>query len=318
MRRRPVVGASSTGEVQVSVLAAIFVSDILPIFTIATVGFLLARLLDASVKTLAHVVFYALVPCLVFNSLVTSRMTGAQFGRMAAISVLLTLSMGVIARVAAAPFSMSRPELSAFLMVVMFSNSGNYGLPVVLFAFGPEALAHATAYFVTGSMMTYTLGVFLAAAGRRSVRQALLGITKAPVIYAVAVAVVVLASGLPIPLAVSRPVGLLSDAALPMMILVLGMQLERASKPDRPGLVVLAVALSLLVAPLVALGLTALLGVTGPGRQAGVALASMPVAVVTTILALEFDVSPTFVTSSVFISTFLSPLTLTPLIAYLR
>jgi malate permease and related proteins len=160
--------------------------------------------------------------------------------------------------------------------------------------------------------------VFLAAAGRRSVRRALLGIAKAPVIYAVAVASVVLVSGVSVPLAVSRPIGLLSDAALPMMILVLGMQLERASKPDRPALVVLAVALSLLVAPLVALGLARLLGLSGPGRQAGVALASMPVAVVTTILALEFDVSPTFVTSAVFVSTFLSPLTLTPLIAYLK
>jgi predicted permease len=302
----------------VTVLVAIFVSDIVPIFAIAAVGFLLARLLDASVKTLAHVVFYALVPCLVFNLLVTSRMTGAQFGRMAAMSVLVTLTMGLIARGVALPLRMSRPELSAFLLVVMFSNSGNYGLPVVLFAFGPDALAHATAYFVTGSVMTYTLGVFLAAAGRRSVRRALSGIARVPVIYGVAVAAAILSAGIRVPLAVMRPVGLLSDAALPMMILVLGMQLERASTPDRPVLVAAAVGLSLLVAPLVAVALASLLGVAGPGRQAGVVLASMPVAVVTTILALEFDVSPAFVTSAVFASTLLSPLTLTPLIAYLK
>jgi predicted permease len=44
----------------------------------------------------------------------------------------------------------------------------------------------------------------------------------------------------------------------------------------------------------------------------------MPVAVVTTILALEFALAPEFVASAVFLSTILSPLTLTPLIAYLR
>ena len=44
----------------------------------------------------------------------------------------------------------------------------------------------------------------------------------------------------------------------------------------------------------------------------------MPVAVITPILALEFDLDPEFVTSAVFISTIASPLTLTPLIAYLR
>jgi predicted permease len=301
----------------VTVLVAIFVSDILPIFAIAAVGFLLARLLDASVKTLAHVVFYALVPSLVFNLLVTSRMTGAQFGRMAAMSVLVTLVMGLLGRLVALPLRMSRPELSAFLLVVMFSNGGNYGLPVVLFAFGANALSYATVYFVAGSVMTYTLGVFLAAAGRRSVRSALIGIAKVPAIYGVVVAAVILVAGIPVPPAVMRPIGLLSEAALPMMILVLGMQLERASIPERPALVAAAVGLSLAVAPLVALALASLLGLPGPGRQAGVVLASMPVAVVTTILALEFDVAPTFVTSTVFVSTLLSPVTLTPLIAYL-
>jgi len=301
-----------------AVLAAIFVSDILPIFTIAGVGFLLARLLHANVRTLAHVVFYALIPCLVFNLLVTSRMTGAQFGRMAAMAVLVTVTMGLVARVAAVPLRMTRPEMSAFLLVVMFSNSGNYGLPVVLFAFGSDALVQATAYFVTGSMMTYTLGVFLAASGQRSVRRALLGIAGAPVVYGVLVAAIVLAAGISMPAAVMRPIGMLSDAALPMMILVLGMQLERVSMPDRPALVAAAVALSLIVAPFVALGLASIVGVGAAGRQAGVVLASMPVAVVTTILALEFDAAPTFVTSTVFVSTLLSPLTLTPLIAYLK
>ncbi len=104
-----------------------------------------------------------------------------------------------------------------------------------------------------------------------------------------------------------RPISLLSDAALPMMLLVLGMQLERATLPPRPKVVFVAVGLSLIVAPLLALGLAWALGLTGTARQAGVVLASMPVAVVTTILALEFDASPAFVTSAVFLSTLLEP-----------
>jgi predicted permease len=110
---------------------------------------------------------------------------------------------------------------------------------------------------------------------------------------------------------------LLGDAAIPVMILVLGMQLEGATVPKRARIVAAAAALSLLAAPLVALGLTWLLGLSGPAKQAGVVLASMPTAVVTTILALEFDAAPAFVTSVVFVTTILSPLTLAPLIAYL-
>jgi predicted permease len=301
----------------VNLLLSIFASDILPIFAIAGIGFLLARKLQANVKTLSHVVFYALVPCLGFRLLVTSKMTGPQVGRMALMAILVTAAMGALARIVAIPFNLKRAELSAFLLVVMFSNGGNYGLPVVLFAFGTDALSHATVYFVTSSILTYTVGVFLAAAGRRSVLQALIGITKIPAIYGVAAAMIVIAAGIPLPMALMRPIGMLSDAALPTMVLVLGMQLERARVPERPSLVAVAVVLSLIAAPFVALGLAALLGLSGPARQAGVILASMPVAVVTTILALEFEISPAFVTSAVFVSTLLSPLTLTPLIAHL-
>jgi hypothetical protein len=78
------------------------------------------------------------------------------------------------------------------------------------------------------------------------------------------------------------------------------------------------VGISLLVAPVVALGLAGLLGITGTARQSAVILSSMPVAVITTILALEFELAPEFVTSAVFLSTIASPLTLAPLIAYLQ
>ncbi len=300
------------------VLLSIFASDILPVFLIAGVGFLLARCLGASVKTLSRIVFYALVPCLVFNLLVRSNMTPLQFGRTALLAVLVAATMGLVSRLAAVPLRLSRPELSGFLLVVMFSNSGNYGLPVVLFAFGAEALAHASVFFITGSVMTYTVGVFLAASGRRSGGQALAGVVRVPAIYAIVAASLVLIGGIRLPVAATRPIGMLSDAALPMMVLVLGMQLERATIPERPGVVAAAVGLSLLVAPIVALGLASVLGVVGPARQAGVVLAAMPAAVVTTILALEFEVAPALVTSVVFVSTLLSPFTLTPLIAYLR
>ena len=301
-----------------TVLFSIFVSDILPVFLIAGAGFLIARRLQASVKTLSHVSFYALTPCLAFKMLATSKMTGPEAGRMVLMAVLVTATMGLLARVAAIPLGLNRAELSAFLLVSMFSNGGNYGLPVVMFAFGAEALAHGTVYFVTSAILTYTFGVLIAAAGKRSMTRAIAGIARVPAVYGVAAAALVLVTGLSVPAALMRPVGLLSDAALPVMILVLGMQLERATIPDRPWTVVVAVGLSLVAAPIVALALASLLQVSGSARQASVILASMPVAVITTILALEFDVAPVFVTSAVFLSTILSPLTLTPLLAYLR
>lgn len=299
-------------------LLSIFASDILPIFLVASAGFLLARFSDVNVRTVARVVFNALAPCLVFNLLVTSTIPAVEFGRMVLYCILVTGGMGLLARIAAAPLDLDRASLAGFLLVVMFSNSGNYGLPVALFAFGREALTFATVYFVTSAVLAYTVGVLLAASGRRSVRQALAGLARVPAIYGIAAAAAALMSGAALPAGVMRPVMLLSDAAVPMMMLVLGMQLERATRPERPAVVGAAVALSLLGAPVVAFALAWLLGLSGPALQAGIIEASMPSAVMTTILALEFEVAPAFVTSVVLISTVLSPFTLTAIIAYLQ
>ena len=74
-----------------------------------------------------------------------------------------------MARLAAIPLRLDRASLSAFLLVVVCSNSGNYGLPVALLAFGREALTFASVYFVSSAIFSYTGGVLLAASGRRSI-----------------------------------------------------------------------------------------------------------------------------------------------------
>src|SRR4051794_19712406 len=123
---------------------SIFSQDILPIFVIAAIGFVLARQVGASVKTLSTVSFHALSPCLVFNQLVTNRVDVTQAWRVVVFCLLLTAAIGCVARLAAVPLGLQKSTLSSFMLVVMFSNSGNYALPVVLFAFGREALAFAS------------------------------------------------------------------------------------------------------------------------------------------------------------------------------
>ena len=299
-------------------LVSILLSDILPIFAIAGAGFLLARYGKVDVKMVSKVVFYSLLPCLAFRLLVTSSASGPNVARLILLAAMIMGAMGLVGYVAAKGLGLESSSLRAFMMVVMFSNGGNYGLPVVKFAFGSEALTYATIFFLTGSVMTYVGGAFFAGSHRGKIAGALEKVWRMPSLYGLALALMVRATGHPVPEAVMRPIDMLSDAALPVMILVLGMQLERAVWPARPGIVILAVGISLLVAPVVALGLTGLLGMTGAARQSAVILSSMPVAVITTILALEFELAPEFVTSAVFLSTIASPLTLTPLIAYLR
>ncbi len=133
-------------------LVSILVSDILPIFAIAGAGFLLARYARVDVKMLSRVVFFSLLPCLAFRLLVTSGASGPNVARLILLAVLVMSAMGLVGFVTAKGLGLDGKSLRAFLMVVMFSNGGNYGLPVVKFAFGPEALTYATIFFLTGSI----------------------------------------------------------------------------------------------------------------------------------------------------------------------
>ena len=267
---------------------------------------------------MSTVSFHALSPCLVLNQLVTSRVGFSQSWRIVVFCVVITAALGLAARLSASALKLTGTTLTSFLLVVVFSNSGNYALPVVLFAFGRDALAFASVYFVASAMMVYTVGVFVAARGRGNVRTALTRVLGVPAVWGTVAAVVVMTLGVQLPASVMRPVGLLSDAAIPVMLLVLGMQLERHTKPEHPAAVATAVALSLLMAPLLAFGLSALLGLEGAARQAAIVEASMPAAVATTVLALEFELDANFTTSVVLFSTVLSPFTLVVLIAWLQ
>jgi predicted permease len=302
----------------VPLLLSIFVNDVLPIFIVASIGFVLARVFRTDVRSLSRVTFNALSPCLVFHMLARSALGADDFARMTVLALVTVLGIGLVARAVTLSLRLDRGMTIAFLLVVMFSNSGNYGLPVVLFAFGDAALAQATVYFVVNAVLTYTLGVFLASAGKRTAWEALRGVLRVPAVYGVIAAALVLATHTEVPVALMRPIELLSAAALPSMILVLGMQLERSAWPARPLVVGLAALLSLVVTPLIAFGAAEALGLTGAARQAAIVQSGMPSAVLTTILALEFDVAPGFVTACVTLSTVLSPLSVTLLIALTR
>ncbi|MCX6551866.1 MAG: AEC family transporter, partial [Acidobacteria bacterium] len=202
--------------------------------------------------------------------------------------------------------------------VVMFSNAGNYGLSVVLFAFGRDVLARAAVYFVTSSMLMYTAGSVLASSGRVGLSAALRLLWRVPAVWGLLAAVVCIGTGLTLPIGISRPIELLGDAAIPGMLLVLGMQFEKGARPEHPGLVATAAALTLVGAPLLGVGIAHLLGLEGATRQAMIVQSGMPSAVITTIIALEFDVAPEFVTSVVVVTTLASPVTVSLLIALLK
>ncbi len=203
------------------------------------------------------------------------------------------------------------------MITTMFMNAGNYGLPLTSFAFGEQALAFASVFFVISAMLTNTVGIVIASSGSMSVLNAIKGLLKFPAIYALTLGVLFLQFSWKLPSGLDRTVTLLSNAAIPCMLVLLGMQLVNIHWNGHVRPLIVTSSMRLLIAPALAFGLTRLFGMTGPASQAVILEAGMPVAVLTTILATEFDAEPSFVTTAVLVTTLLSPLTLTPLLAIL-
>lgn len=299
------------------VLASTFANNILPILLLGAAGFTLGKLLHIESRSLGRVVFYVFSPILIFDLLIQNPLDLREALGVMVLTICIVATMGLLTYLLGSLFKLERPALIAILITTMFANTGNYGLPLVSFAFGEKALSYAGIYFVTTTFLFYTLGVFIASLGHMTLKEAALGLFRIPTMYAVLLALVIVALNVQIPGPIDRAVELAANGTIPLMLILLGVELTRVEFSGSLRAMQLSVGLRLLVAPFVALLLTGLFGIDGFARQGSVTEASMPSMVSSTVLATEYNLDSRLVTAIIFISTLLSPLTLTPLLVFL-
>jgi predicted permease len=299
-------------------MLGVAVNVLLPVFLVMGTGFLLDRLMALEARSISRLVLYGFTPALVFSSISTSALKGEDFLHIGSFVVLNTLIMAALGFLISRALRFDKSREIAFILTTCFVNCGNYGIPVTLFAFGQEGLARAVIYFTFSALVINTLGVYLASLGQNEAKAALGNVLKMPIAYAAILGILFNIMSWTVPDLLYKTTNLLGAAAVPGMLIILGIQLSRTRLAGRVGGVTLATFMRLLVAPLLALTTAPLLGMTGVARQVGVLEASMPTAVMTSILALEFQADSEFVASVIFVSTLSSIVSLSLLISYLR
>jgi len=298
-------------------LLNVFVNNLLPILLLSGAGFVLGRALKLDSRPLGRVIFYILSPVLIFNLLTSSQLAVESILLMVGYSASVMLIVAGIAFVLGKLLRLERIPLTAVVITTLFANNGNYGLPLVAFAFGQEALAYASIYFVTNSLLLYTVGVLIASLGHLRLKEALLGLLKVPAIYAIILAIIFIRTGWTLPIPIQKTVDLTAGGAVPAMLILLGLELQKVEWTHNLRALSIPVVCRLLVGPIIGLALAALFGMNSTVRKVGITEAGMPSAVMTTILANEYKLDVSLVTAIVFVGTILSPLTLTPLLYFL-
>lgn len=299
-------------------LLSTIVNVVLPVFLIASVGFAARRSLAIDPRPIARLSLSVLVPALLFNSMLSARMGGEEIVRIGAYAVLLTAGLVALGFTAGALLRFDRSETSGVVLSVGFMNAVNYGLPVNLFAFGQEGFDRAAVFAVFETTLTFSIAVFIAARGKLPWRAALLPTLQMPVLWAAAAGLALRGAGVELPLPLQRAITILSGAAVPVVILLLGMQIAGLrARRLRPSAII-ATAGRLGVSPALGLLLVSLLVLEPLTARALVLEAAMPTSVNVTLLAAEFDADPDLVATVALLTTAASVVTVAVWVRFLQ
>ena len=299
-------------------LLNVFASNIAPILIIAGLGYLAGRTLQLESRSLAKLIFNLFSPALVFYSLYVSEIDGREFGTLILLIVLFQFLMAGLSYLILHFQHPDRAERSAVMLGAFSLNTGSYGLSVVSFAFGELVLARAIAVYIGNTILNYTFGVFVASSGSLPPVQALRNILKVPAFYATIVALLLRALNVTLPDGLFRSVSVLKDAAIPAMLVLLGLQLSQPIVMSRRTLVSTGILIKFLLSPVIGVGLVLLFHLDNLAATAFIMQTSMPTAVMTLILAKEYRLDETLMINLIMISTLLSPLTLSVIILALK
>lgn len=295
----------------------IFVEVLVPVFGVVAVGFALARTTGTTPQNLTSLAYWVLGPVFIFSVLSNADLEAGAVGRIVAATALAMVGVAVVGLAMARFFGISRSLAGASTLTAIYGNAGNFGLAISAFALGDEALPIAGVALVTINTLGILTGVGMANARRDSVWTAARAAVTSPLALALIPALIVNLGDVDLPIWFSRPVDLVAAAMIPVMLLTLGIQLAGMPRRFPRRLVSLPIALKLVLAPTFAFVAISLLGLTGLDSKVVILMSAMPAAVFTSLIALEHDIEPDFVTSVVLIGTLASAITLPIVISLL-
>lgn len=296
----------------------VFLTVLGPIFIVAGSGYLVSRagLLEDS-RALSRVALYILLPALAFSAIAKSDLGTRDFAALVLFAWTVAGIQAGIGWIVARGLAFDRAKQSGFLLAVITVNAGNYGIPLNQFAFGTETLVRATVYYVATLFVTYAGGILVTTEGTGRLGHALMNILKMPVIYSAFLGLIVNKAGVAIPDLLFRPVRLIGAAAVPIMLILLGIELARARVAQEGSALCLVLGMRLMAAPLLAIGIAWLMGLDGLTGKVAIVQSSMPTAVGAALMAVEFNARPSLVSSAVLVTTLGSFFTLTLLLGVL-
>ncbi|KIL19033.1 hypothetical protein C2W58_02194 [Bacillus pumilus] len=290
-----------------------FLLVLLPVFGIFLIGYIGQKAIGFDIHTLSSMSLYLMSPFLAFETFYQNKVS-MDYVYLSIFVVGLCLALILCVVILSRIYGYSNETYCAMILSSAFMNNGNYGTPVVLLVFGAAGLDIAIVLMVLQQLVMSTIGMYYAAKGGEDAgdgKVVLKKVLRMPVAYGALIGLLFQLIDLSLPKELMTGIQLVGNAAIPTIMLILGMQLAVISfKQVDYRNISYAVLLKLFISPLIAFGFTLILPVDDMVKQIMILVAAMPTAANTTLMAVQFRTKPEFVSSTTFLSTILSIVTL--------
>lgn len=287
---------------------------VLPVGLIILIGFVVGRTIPLQRSTLSQLALYVLSPALVVDSLYRTELSLDSSSRLllgfTLTSIAIYVSVGAVNRF----FQLADPLSRAVTAIVIFPNNGNMGLPVAAFALGAAGLERAIIYMLGSSVLMFCFGP--AMIHGKGMIQGLKLTLRLPLLWAILFGLGLRWLSVQIPWQLDKGVQQLGAAAIPIALILLGMQLSDTR--FQPGIREISLAIArLIIAPTIAYGIGKLLQLETLSLQVLVLQSAMPTAVNSFVVVSEFGGDKDLVAKAIVTSTLMSFITIPIVLSFL-
>lgn len=301
------------------VFTFILFNNISPIFIIIALGYILTKKFELDIYTLSKLNFYIFIPSLVFVKVYQTDIK-IDFLKAFLFGITILICLALLGWIISYLMNHKASKANALLNSIMFYNSGNFGLPLIMLVFGSTphvsyAVSIQIMILLIQNLATYTVGFFNAGRGQMHYLDSIKKIFEMPAIYGIAAAVLLKFVDFDFTqLPVWTALEYLKNGLIPVALLTMGAQLYNTDFKFKSMDIYAASLTRLLGGPVLAYLLINILGIEGVMAQVLFISSSVPSAVSTALIAVEFKNEPDFASQVVMTTTLMSAVTLTAVI----
>lgn len=274
------------------------VAIIFPVFSIVAIGYLYARYRsETDMSSGNHINMDVFIPALIFDTLSASDYALSDYAYLSLGCAVVVLGSGIVAWPVA---RLMGYQWKTFVPPMMFNNSGNMGVPLIILTFGAVALPAAILLFAIENFLHFLLGQQMI-----SQRWSLKVVFRNPMIIATILGISVSVMQVTIPEFLRLPIHMLGQVSIPLLLFSLGVRMLAIDFKDWHigAMGALICPVSGLIVAMLFLQVVAL-----PAEQIPILLlfSALPPAVLNFLVAERFNQEPQKVASIVLIANFAS------------